>query len=218
MEDEADSEMEAIRQLVADRARELRLTLQDLSVRAGKNKSYVQQFVTKGTPKRLPEDLRHFLARELQVPEESLRPAYTLPPSSAPLALPAPATALRPRAVPTSDTDVPVYSDQGIIDPTRPLEYTPRPPALVGAGNGVFAVYMSETSARLRPGDLAFIRPAQPPRQGDTVLVLQNDVVSAAGDLTEIKGDSVTVLTGTGPATFERSAARILKVAYIACG
>ncbi len=49
------------------------LTMKTASEAIHKNHAYLQQFIRKGTPHALPEDVRHNLARVLQVPEQQLR-------------------------------------------------------------------------------------------------------------------------------------------------
>lgn len=47
--------------------------LKELSLLVGQNHAYLQQFINRGTPKRLPEHVRVKLSNELRVPEELLR-------------------------------------------------------------------------------------------------------------------------------------------------
>ena len=47
-------------------------SLAALSRLVGKNDAYLQQFLTKGTPRRLPEEVRRTLARYFSVPESML--------------------------------------------------------------------------------------------------------------------------------------------------
>lgn len=47
-------------------------SLASLSIRIGRNVAYLQQFVKRGTPRRLPEDERRALAIILQVDERLL--------------------------------------------------------------------------------------------------------------------------------------------------
>ncbi len=54
--------------LAADRGESLR----GLSRHVGRNDAYLQQFVTRGTPRRLPEDVRRRLAQRLAIDERLL--------------------------------------------------------------------------------------------------------------------------------------------------
>lgn len=63
--------MDARRNL-ADAAVHAGKSLAELSRNAGKNHAYLQQFVQRGVPRKLPEDVRMYLAAELKIPEEDL--------------------------------------------------------------------------------------------------------------------------------------------------
>jgi hypothetical protein len=54
--------------------------LKRASLACGKNHAYLHQFVHRGTPRRLPEDVRHALASHLGVDQSVLRDADQLPP------------------------------------------------------------------------------------------------------------------------------------------
>ena len=47
--------------------------LKKASLFCGKNHAYLHQFVHRGTPRKLPEDVRHALALHLGIDEQSLR-------------------------------------------------------------------------------------------------------------------------------------------------
>lgn len=47
-------------------------SLAELSRNAGKNHAYLQQFVTRGVPAKLPEEVRHYLSAALKISEEDL--------------------------------------------------------------------------------------------------------------------------------------------------
>jgi hypothetical protein len=68
--------------LAAAKAR--RMNLKELSGLLGRNHSYLQQYVQKGSPRELPEDARRALAGLLAVPEEDLRDADRRPRRAAP--------------------------------------------------------------------------------------------------------------------------------------
>ncbi|WP_158586585.1 S24 family peptidase [Henriciella mobilis] len=53
------------RQLLVDRAAEADTTLKELSLKLGRNHAYLQQFVMRGSPRVLPEDVREKLADSL---------------------------------------------------------------------------------------------------------------------------------------------------------
>ena len=67
-------DMDSVRALIVQLSDEKGITLAALSKKAGKNHAYMQQFITRGTPKRLPEDVRTKVAFLLGVPESALKP------------------------------------------------------------------------------------------------------------------------------------------------
>ena len=65
--------LDEVRRLVQDKSKELKITLRDMSEAVGKYDSFISQFITRGTPKYLPEEVRHKLAKVIGVSEELLR-------------------------------------------------------------------------------------------------------------------------------------------------
>lgn len=65
-------EGDAFRQRLAEAARSQGKTLAGLSRALGRNPAYLQQYVARGTPRRLPEADRARLARLLDLPESEL--------------------------------------------------------------------------------------------------------------------------------------------------
>jgi len=61
-----------IRSLIEQCAHQRGETLASLSQMIGRNDAYLQQFVRRGTPRRLPEDARLLLAYHLNVDERQL--------------------------------------------------------------------------------------------------------------------------------------------------
>lgn len=59
---------EHLTRIVAERG----LSLTDLSLKIGRNHCYLRQYVTRGTPKRLPEPERRHLAITLDIDERLL--------------------------------------------------------------------------------------------------------------------------------------------------
>lgn len=57
---------------LAQRAAELGISLAELSRVAGRNAAYIQQYVERGTPKALPEDVRLAIAKRLNMDERLL--------------------------------------------------------------------------------------------------------------------------------------------------
>lgn len=55
--------LDALRQRLLDRLLELDIDQKELSLAAGKNHSYVNQFIFKGVPEKLPEDVRYVISQ-----------------------------------------------------------------------------------------------------------------------------------------------------------
>lgn len=66
-----------IRQLVMELVKRQRLDLASISKRIGKNHAYLQQYIKRGVPHILPEEVRPPLARLLGCRADDLRPAFT---------------------------------------------------------------------------------------------------------------------------------------------
>lgn len=64
---------EHVRQLVLNRIKELSLNMREVSISLGKNHAYIQQFIERGVPASLKEDVRDELAKILQVSADDLR-------------------------------------------------------------------------------------------------------------------------------------------------
>jgi phage repressor protein C with HTH and peptisase S24 domain len=67
--------MDAARALIVERVKELGLSLSDLSLQVGKNHAYFQQFIKRGVPLRLPEEVRGRAAQVLKIDERQLKAA-----------------------------------------------------------------------------------------------------------------------------------------------
>jgi phage repressor protein C with HTH and peptisase S24 domain len=67
--------MDSARSLIVSKVAELGLSLSELSLRVGKNHAYFQQFIKRGVPGRLPEEVRGRTAEILKVDERLLKVA-----------------------------------------------------------------------------------------------------------------------------------------------
>ena len=65
--------MADVRKMLSDAIRRKGLDMAKVSRKIGRNHAYIQQYVTLGKPKKLPEDVRHDLAVELGISEDLLR-------------------------------------------------------------------------------------------------------------------------------------------------
>ncbi len=64
--------MDAVRTLISRICEQREIPFAELSRRLGKSHSYIQQFIKRGIPAVLPEDVRWKLSEELDIPEEML--------------------------------------------------------------------------------------------------------------------------------------------------
>src|SRR5262250_3086 len=71
--------MDAGRSMIVSRVAELGLSLSELSLKVGKNHAYFQQFIKRGVPTRLPEDVRGQVAEILDLDEQILKESSTSP-------------------------------------------------------------------------------------------------------------------------------------------
>jgi phage repressor protein C with HTH and peptisase S24 domain len=174
--------MDPVRDLVVGRLAEIGETLKSASAKLGRNHAYLQQFVQRGTPARLPEDVRRDLAALLGVSEDRLR-GEAAPRRQAPgprertrLAEPLP-----PRnaaiGAPVRLGRIPLYGQAvGGADGQFPLNGSlisevAAPPSLA-AVSGAYAVMVVGESMEPRyfAGEAVFVNPRVPVRVGDFVV------------------------------------------------
>jgi len=79
--------------------------------------------------------------------------------------------------------DIPVFSEDGIIDPAQAVEWTARPTFLINTVGNEFALWITRPHEGLRSGDLAYVRLSQPPRVGDIAVVVAARRIRAIGRL-----------------------------------
>lgn len=65
--------MDQPRKIILEKAEDGVGSLKKWSIAIGMNETYLQQFIRKGSPKNLPEDLRHKLSKASGIPEHMLR-------------------------------------------------------------------------------------------------------------------------------------------------
>ena len=151
----------------------------------------MHQFLHRGTPKVLPEQARLDLARLLQVPEDTLRGAHprrtrTAPPKQA-------AALLASVSIPPAARDIPVYSEDDPMTPEGIGTWVRRPPQLQAASR-CFAIWITRPHGRrMSTGDIAYVHEAQPPRPGDSVVVVRAGRMTAIGDLVHTTGNQATI-------------------------
>lgn len=171
----AESE-DQIRAFVDQRLKELGLKMAPVSEDLlHLNHAYLQQYIKRGVPGRLPEDVRGRLAAILKVPEDRLKPA-----SSEPSTLrPAPAAPKMP-TYSSERRDVPVWgTTQGgpngsfeVYYDNEPVDYVMRLPGIETART-VYALWVVGDSMypKFEGGELIYINPSKPPSVGGYVVI-----------------------------------------------
>jgi hypothetical protein len=202
--------LDEVRAAIAKRSKEMKITLKELSKSLGKNDAYMHQFLYRQSPRKLPDRSAMELAEILMLPLETVSHDAPFVPRQRENAAPPlfPVSTNRPNAA-----EIPVFRDTEVIDKTVASEWTPQP--IAGVVPLSFALWITEPRGRLAAGDLAFVKESQPPRVGDTVLVLSENKVSAIGPMTKLTPESAVVQTESGNKTFKKATHKILKVASV---
>jgi len=163
--------MPDIRDYLRQRLAELGLSMKEASERIGRNHAYLQQFLERGVPAALPEEVRERLAELLGIAPDQLRSQGA-----------AKETSLRSpllRLAPANPADkIPVMGVAEGGEEGRSLwngevvDHVARPPSLAGAPNA-YATYVTGTSMepRYHPGEMIYVHPGKPVTMGSYVLV-----------------------------------------------
>ncbi|MEP0149978.1 S24 family peptidase [Roseibium sp.] len=171
-----------VRKFLENAAKDKDISLAELSRGAGKNHAYLQQFIGRGKPVKLPEDVREYVARRLGVDEAMLgaKTSSRLPADATPIAdIP-----VLPRNEVVGDhPDLPVFvsargglREDSMIIGSEPIEYVKRPEPLWNVRDG-YAVYVAgeSMSPAYENGDMVLVHPHRPGRPGDDVIVIGGD-------------------------------------------
>ena len=127
--------MDAARGVIVSRVAELGLSLSELSLKVGKNHAYFQQFIKRGVPNRLPEEVRGRVAEILGIDERLLKG-----PSSTQVRLMR--DTLEPQSLTRGTGWIPVYGHA------------------VGGKDGEFVLSGNQVSEVLAPPNLLHVRDA----------------------------------------------------------
>lgn len=159
-------------------------TLKSVSVAIGKNHAYLQQFISRGVPRHLPEQVRDALARFFNVPPDEFRsgpPAADVTRGLSEGANhfvtfePQP-LAVDPRHLATKDLPVlgtTLRGTDGYFELTKQAaELAYRPAKLIGVPNA-YSLYVPDDSMapRYRQGELVYINPNRMPSVGEYAVV-----------------------------------------------
>jgi SOS-response transcriptional repressor LexA len=174
----------SVRELIREKLFLKQLTMKEASMAMGRNHAYLQQYLERGIPVRLPEDAREALAPLLGVKPGDLREHIEdalkekirgLLPSGVNDNAPARAN-MAPRRVPLGRLPV-LGSAEGGADGQSPwngdvVDYVPMPAGLAGVPQA-YAIYVYGTSMEPRyfAGDIAYVHPGRPVGPGAFVLV-----------------------------------------------
>jgi len=162
--------MDSVRDLVRRRLDASGLTMSEASKRIGKNHAYLQQFLERGIPRILPEDVREKLALLLTIPQGDLKLGRDSGRQNVKYMVPS--------LPPGINQKLPVLGmAEGGPDGSyqwngQVIEYIDTPPYLAGAVDA-YAVYVTGTSMepRYEPGATLYIHPGKPVTTGCFVLV-----------------------------------------------
>lgn len=161
--------MDSVRELIVAKAKETKKSLRWLSLEIGGGHAYLQQFINRGSPKKLPEDKRRALAELLSVDETELGG----PTGTASVRLP---NARIGGPVQLGGV-IPVYghavggSDGEFILNGNQIGELAVPPVLAGVPDA-YAVYVVGDSMedRYHAGEAVYVNPRMPLRRGDYVV------------------------------------------------
>ena len=176
--------MDAVRQMILERVP----NLSETSKKIGRNHAYLQQFVHRGVPTKLPEDVREALAPVMGVDPDDLRPVNQKdgrPERQLAVSLPAEATiskrvkgAAPADAIPgealVGERNLPVYGTAeggrgALILTNDPVDWVVRPDPLLRVKDGYGIIVTGDSmTPEHKSGSMALVNPHLPPHPGDT--------------------------------------------------
>src|SRR5687768_1941902 len=186
--------MDVVRKLVLDRLNDLGLTMAEASIKIGRSHSYLQQFLKRGIPARLPEEVRVALAELLKVPEDSLKGTSAKLPKREYVKTNIPNETLvagsadvvpfykhnLPGSTPGSqlfgDRDLPVFGtaqggEGAILLTNEAVDWVLRPDALLRVKDGYGIIVTGDSMApEHKSGSIALVNPHLPPHAGDSCI------------------------------------------------
>jgi phage repressor protein C with HTH and peptisase S24 domain len=163
--------MDAARTIIVAKVAELGLSLSELSLSVGKNHAYFQQFIKRGVPARLPEEVRGRVAEILKIDERTLKLGAAKPSPAAPGSNAHVGGAVR------ITTWIPVYGQavggkdgEFVLNGNQASEVL-APSTLAGVP-GAYAVYVvgSSMEPRYFEGETVYVNPRLPVNKGAFVV------------------------------------------------
>jgi SOS-response transcriptional repressor LexA len=167
-----------VRDLIRNEAERRGESLSSLSKKIGKNHAYLQQFLERGVPKSLPEDVRPDLAILLGVEESRLRNG-TGNKGNKPKVRDV--TGYRSPLPVLGERDVHIFAaaEAGggtMVVSTEPLETVQRPWYLRDVRDGFGVLIVGESMIPVyEPGDIVIINPRLPPMRGKDVILVAGE-------------------------------------------
>jgi SOS-response transcriptional repressor LexA len=161
--------MDAARSTIISRVAELGLSLSELSLKIGKNHAYLQQFIKRGVPNRLPENVCSQVAEILGIDERVLRDSAASTEFIGGYA--------GPRAAGRGSSFIPIYGhavggrDGEFILSGNQVSEVAAPPGLVYIADA-YAIYVAGESMEPRyfAGEIVFVNPRLPISRGAFVV------------------------------------------------
>jgi phage repressor protein C with HTH and peptisase S24 domain len=177
-----------VRNLIAKKASELGETLASLSKKLKRNHAYLQQFVKRKIPKRLPENVRHQLTYFLQVDESQLRVGLQMKKfadrsEGASYTLYNSVTTTVFRQIPTYGHATGGPRGEFKLSKDNLTGDIPAPPMLVNVRDA-YAIYMVGNTMKPRyyAGETIYVHPGLPVRDGDYIVLQFADNNASDGD------------------------------------
>jgi phage repressor protein C with HTH and peptisase S24 domain len=173
--------MDKVRELIRSIVEERNLSMAALSTGGGKNRAYLQQFIERESPKRLPEDFRVYLAGALEIEESRLRGTGRINPQMLTTPSPPKKGASGPRNSVTNEAGAELLKVLGMAEGGPDgwnlwngdvVQTINRPDNLIGV-KGAYGVLVRGTSMspRYDPNMIAHVHPWMEPAPGDYVVV-----------------------------------------------
>ena len=205
-----------VRQLILERLQELGLNMAEISRQLGRNETYLQQFMKKGSPRELRERERIVLAEILKVPEDELRgPSLPLPKRNYIKKSPTTESLVEPnmrapyhgrggaQSIPAAELfanlDLPVFGtaqggDGSLIITERAVDWVARPSMLLRVQDAYGMIVTGDSmDPVLKSGSTALINPHLPPRAGDMCLFRNHEDDGAThAAIKEFRGETDT--------------------------
>lgn len=171
------------------------LSMKALSEAVGKNQTYIQQFITKGSPRVLPEDVRRKLSQLLAIDEALLMNDDQIKALGKPPGQPIQRAVVQQQS---EARDLPIMgraraaTDDALIFEGGRVGTTERPSYLVGVEDA-FAIYIMGDSMypRYKSGEIGYVNPHKPPMSGDDVLIEFEDGTGVVKELVRVTRSKV---------------------------